>query len=266
DPFRVAQQAHRDLVAALGPARRLEGRVVGLCRPEPSSDRLAIALREAGATVIEVAVSRRVEVHDAEASARARSSLGSATWCLFTSAAAVEAGLRWLREDAPGREALARVQIGVVGPATREAVEGAGLEVALEAPAGSGAGLARALLERLGPGAPPTTFLWPTARHSRPELSAILEGAGHRVLTVPLYEIRPMAPGEGVGLPDGAVDVVVVTSPSVVQAAVALGVVPVTLPVIAIGPTTASAAERHGLSVVATAPRPTPQALIEVIP
>ncbi|MEW6747497.1 MAG: hydroxymethylbilane synthase, partial [Planctomycetota bacterium] len=50
DPFRVAQQTHRDLVAALGPARRLEGRVVGLCRPEPSSDRLAIALREAGAT------------------------------------------------------------------------------------------------------------------------------------------------------------------------------------------------------------------------
>lgn len=132
----------------------------------------------------------------------------------------------------------------VVGEGTERAARDAGLRVELVGP-GTGAGLAEALTARWSH---PTTAVFACGRERRTELPTTLTGAGHTVLPVELYGMRPTPPRE---LPPlgPSLDAVVLTSPRSARYYLeGVGGQPLPCPHVAMGPTTQQAAEAMGVS------------------
>lgn len=180
-------------------------------------------------------------------------------WVALTSVSAV----RHLVSDlGPGAaDALRARRVAAVGPATARALAEVDVPVDLVADEETGAGLAKALLERLGAARPPV--LLPTARGGRPELGDALTAAGCPVRRVELYESVPLAPPPAEAL---EVDAVVVASPSGARAALGgCAGAGLRARVVAIGPTTAEAVTALGLEVAATADRPTTEGVLRAL-
>ena len=176
-------------------------------------------------------------------------------WVVFTSAAAVECFGRLHRRA--GGAPLPR--LAAVGPATARAAQATLEPPALLSTSQTGHGLAAELLAAGARG----PVLLPGADIASPDLAAELRAAGVTVEELTVYRTLP-GPGAG-GLADaieaGAVDVILLASPSAARAlahAVASGIgggpewVP---PVVCIGPSTGDEAVRLGFDVTAVAAR-----------
>lgn len=257
----AARLAHRVLGEL--PRRPLEpdtlaGRRVLVLREPERARELVQALEALGAraTCHAPTTDRAVEAHDL---GEALAAVAPDGWVAFTSANAVAHVARAL--GAHAREALRARRIAAVGPATARALAEVDVPVDVLAEEETGAGLARALLERLGAARPPV--LLPTARGGRPELGDALRAAGCPVRRVELYESIPLPPPPAAELD---VDAVVVASPSGARAGLeGCAGAGLRARVVAIGPTTAAALRDLGLEVAATAERPTTEGVVAAV-
>lgn len=141
-------------------------------------------------------------------------------------------------------------QIACVGPATAAAARAQLGTIALVSTAGTLADLGRQLAEQLGA---PTTLVHATADRGRRDLEDLLEPHGHTVRRVALYATKPAPP-----LPDrpplAHIDAIVVASPSALEGLEGQRSVPRTTPIVALGPTSATAARAAGFVHVHQAP------------
>ena len=244
-------------VAALGaeaPAGRggpLAGRVVVVTRSGPRAQGLVDALERAGATVLELPLTRQVDPADGGAALRAAAdSVRTHRWLVVTSVVAVDRFMAELRDA----RALAPVLVAAVGPATADALRREGVEPDLVPVEHS----ARALVETFpdfdGTGSP--RVLFPCADLAPDTVETGLRDKGWEVTRVEAYRTVPLAAPEPERLARVATaDAIAFTASSSVQAFVALRTpdgrgVPVPAHVVCIGPTTAGAARAAGLAGV----------------
>jgi uroporphyrinogen-III synthase len=182
--------------------------------------------------------------------------LGAGDWLVFTSATAVQFTLERMRAlgEAPAR--LQRTRIASIGKATAQALEAAGLPVALVPLRFQQEALLEALLAVLTLG----DAVWiPRAQEAREVLAEGLVAAGIPVTVTPVY--RTLAPEGGLGpaeaeLRAGRVDWILFTSSSTVDNFIALlgeelrQALSTRWPRVAcLGEVTAETARRHGLPV-----------------
>ncbi len=186
------------------------------------------------------------------------------TWVLFTSANAVRFFWGAGRELEAPLYAAGRPQIASVGPATAEALQAVGVVPDWIPPVSTGEQLALTL--PLTPGEK-ARILLPRARAGRPEIVARLQQQGAEVDDVPLYETRPTQPTPAMAaqLAQGF-DMVIFTSPSTVHNFCAVyGGQPPSFITACLGPTTAAAAQRYGLTVAVQPTHTTIPALVAAI-
>jgi uroporphyrinogen-III synthase len=163
-------------------------------------------------------------------------------WLILASPRAAERLVRQAEE----REAchITAMAAAVVGDGTAKAARTAGLQVELVGP-GTGAGLAAQLLQRWQQ---PTTAVFACGRERRTELPDTLSDAGHRVMPLQLYGMRPTPPRE---LPPlgPSLEAVVLTSPRSARYYLeGVGGQPLPCEHWAMGPTTQQAAEAMGIA------------------
>ncbi|MGC5614845.1 uroporphyrinogen-III synthase [Georgenia sp. Z1491] len=233
---------------------------------------IARALREAGADVVPVTLTRTVEL-DVDPGAV---DPAGAAWVLVTSARTVarlaDVRLAGVRLDDgprtwPAAVAAARADgtcIGSVGPATTAALTGVGITVDAEAPAGTAASLLD-VVDR--PGDPRRRrVLLPASALADPATARRLAGAGWSVDAVPVYTTVTAEPDEARAATRPWPDVVALTSPSTLRALLeTAGRPPTSTALVAIGPTTATAIREAGLDVSSVAGAPTPEAIVAAV-
>jgi uroporphyrinogen III methyltransferase/synthase len=249
--------------------RPLAGWSVAVTRPREQAGPTVAALSAAGARVVEVPVVRTVGPADGgEALRRAAASVGGYAWVVFTSANAVRRFVPLLRD---GR-ALGAVLLAAVGEATASALAGlhlvADLVPAQAGEPGSGAsGLVAAFPDAPAGGG---RVLFPRAAGARRVLPDGLRAKGWEVHEVEAYRTEPApAPPPVVVSALASADAVVFASPSAVDAYLGPGDGSTGLPVpplvACIGPTTAAAARRRGLTVGVEAASPSPGGLVAAL-
>ncbi|MFP3459337.1 uroporphyrinogen-III synthase [Arthrobacter globiformis] len=267
--------------------RPLEGCRVLVTRSPDRSGPLAEALRLAGAVPLLLPLTAAERAPDQAALDEAFDALGAGRfeWLVVSSATTVLA----LQEKA-GERAVelgdwlpAGTRVAAVGPASRKALEAAGIAVHF-APRHdhSAAGIVNGW-----PGGPADVLL-PQADIAAPALARGLEAKGARVCTVVAYATVdfPAEPARRLGqansegsapLPlltpaeakaevdDGALAAVVAASPSAVRRISATLAPLGSCRLVAIGPATAAEAAAIGLTVAATAREATPEGLVAAV-
>jgi uroporphyrinogen-III synthase len=278
--------------AGLPDARRpLEGARILITRSPDRAEALAAELRLAGAEPLLLPLTDAERARDQGALDDAFDALGAGrfAWLVVSSATTVLA----LTEKAAERSvALSEwiplsTRVAAVGPATRSALQSAGITVDfVPEQEHSAAGLTAEW-----PGGPGEVLL-PQADIAAPALAQGLEAKGARVLTVVAYHTvdypaapdRRLAPAAnaGVGAADG---VLLVLTPDAAKGAVESGDLAAVVAaspsaarrisaelaplgacrVVAIGKATAAEAEARGLTVAATARESTPEGLVAAV-
>jgi len=241
-------------VAALGAAAHsaavqpgpLAGRTVVVTRSGPRARGLVDALERAGATVLELPLTRQVDPSDGGAALRAAAAeVQENRWVVLTSVNAVERFVAELRDA----RALGPVLVAAVGPATADALRMAGVEPDLVPAEHSARGLVEEFPPSDGAG---RRVLFPCADLSP---DTILEGLGHKgweVRRVDAYRtVARSSPEPEILARVAAADAVSFTATSSVAAFGALRTpegAPLRVPphVVCIGPTTAEAARSAG--------------------
>ena len=247
-----------DPVSAAAP---LAGVRVVTTRGASGSDRLHALLEAAGAKVLAWPTSEYPAPHDPRPLEAARARLDRFDWVVFTSARAV-AALGTCPPPTP--------RVAVVGPATARAAAEAGWAVAVE---GRGPG-ARGLAAQVD-----ATFslagarvLFPAASGAAPTVAEEFTGLGARVTRVDAYRtvVTPPPTEQMRGDLAAGVDSVTFASPSAVEAVdralggeMAGGLAGLTI--VCIGPTTATALERRGISDVRVAATATLEGMVEAV-
>jgi uroporphyrinogen-III synthase len=237
----------------------LKGKRVVITRPLEQSGELRALLEQAGAVPVLFPTLATEAIPQAQPASQ---HLRHYDWLLFTSANGVRYGLEYLA--ASGLALSPGTRIGVVGPATAQALEPYGLKADLIAQKSSAEGLLEAL-RALGP-LTGQRFLLLVAEEARDELFEGLKAERAFVQRVAVYRTvlaRP-TPEALAALREGF-DAVVFASPSSVRGWVALapGLVPPR--VVCIGPTTAQAARECGLGVDCIADAQSASGLLEAL-
>jgi len=223
-------------------ARPLEGRRIVVLRVGGDVDAVGEALVEQGAAATTISVGTVVDRSDAEVTS-AVGALAQFRWAVVTSANAARRLVLWAARWPTS------VRIAAVGPATAASVEGIGLEVATVAPGGT----ARSLAAEIDGG--PVLFL--AAASARDDLIEALLARSIDVTTVVVYDVvaRELSPADTASLVGS--EAVVAMSPRAIDALCGIDgdvrVAARAIPLIAIGPTTASHAEALGWPVAAVA-------------
>ena len=251
----VAALGLASTTAAATPAP-LAGRTVVVTRSRPRARGLVDAVERAGATALELPLTRQVDPSDGGAALRAAAaSVRDNRWVVLTSVNAVQRFMAELRDA----RALGPVLVAAVGPATADALRMAGVEPDLEPAEHS----ARGLIEEFpaaenggdGDGAG-RRVLFPCADIAP---DTLVEGLGEKGWTVRRVEayrtVARSAPEPEVLDRVAAADAVTFTATSSLTAFLALRTpegapVPVPPHVVCIGPTTAAAARGAGLTGV----------------
>ena len=219
----------------------LAGCRVVVTRERPGE--LASLLETRGATVVHVPLIEVLEPDDGGAALhRELERLDAVDWLVVTSAHGAE-------RVAAAAATSPAVHLAAVGTATARVLEaGSGRAVDLVPSVQRAASLAGELVERCGPA--PQRILVAQADRADFELVDRLRAAGHRVTSVVAYRTRLVAPNAAA---IGGADALLLASGSAAQAWFdTLGVSSPPI-VVAIGPTTAAAAEKLGLKVTGTA-------------
>jgi uroporphyrinogen III methyltransferase/synthase len=221
--------------------RPLFGRTVVVTRAREQASSLVEHLQALGAATIEVPAIEIVDATDGGAALRvAAAQVGTYDWVVFTSANAVERFLTLL----PDVRALAGVQLAVIGPGTAAGVAQWRLRPDLVPERAVGEGLLEVF--PAGPG----RVLLPRAQVARDVVPDGLRAAGWEVDVVEAYRTVPATPPPELLDAVKAADAITFTSASTVAHFVeAAGRDAVPAVVACIGPITAEAAERLGLTV-----------------
>jgi uroporphyrinogen-III synthase len=247
----------------------LAGRRIVVTRAPEQSQELFDRLRSAGAKTLSLPMVRFLDPLDTTALDHAIAALGEFDWLVLTSANAVQFFLarcrkleRWPRGD--------KTKIATVGPATRAALETAGLQAGFGPQAFNGAALAA----ELAPHLPGQRVLLPRSNRAAADLPAALRAAGALVTEVVAY--RTAAP-ESMdrslveSICHGDVDAVIFFSPSAVEQFVAalgsesLERVGERIALAAVGPVTGSAILAAGALVAVEAPEATAASVVAAI-
>lgn len=265
-----------DLLHADGwPGRSETGAtVVWVTRPATGARADVEALRAAGACVLEAPVLRvRPDVSASGAAHRLLDAIsGDATLVAVTSAAAVDALVALVGESAV-REAFAQasargVRMAAVGQGTASSLTALGAHQVLVPSVQD----SEAMLEMLDDITPGIAVL-PRGNLAMRGLQEGLEAAGWSVLAEQVYVTEPTEVPEGVvdAVASGAVDVIVLRSPSAVRAvrdAMGSRPLPDSCSLVVGGRTTAGALERewpnHGGRMIASQ-QPSPAAVAEAV-
>lgn len=250
-------------------ARRLDGRTVVVTRRKGDADALSARLAELGATVRELPAIAFAPPADPAPLDDALRGLDRFEWVVFTSATAVEKCLERLRALGLPPARLGAARLAAVGPATAERLEREVRAPDVVPREARGASLAA----ELAPLIRGRRVLFPRPAEGRPETMEGLRAAGAELTAVEAYRTVPVPPGKiaplAAWIEGGEVDAVAFASPSAVQAVVAaLGpgaALLRTLPLAAIGPTTADALRAAGLPPGVMPARYTGAALAEAI-
>jgi uroporphyrinogen-III synthase len=224
--------------------RSLAGQRILLSRPEEGessaaerTQALIQALRDAGAEVVSVSLTRIVAVRSA------RPNRERFDWVFFTSRNAVR---QWASQKCQQEEALSDLPIGVIGPGTAEAViECLGAQPAFIAPVGEGRAAAEAFLAVYGSDLKPHV-LWPCAEEARPGFSQTLRAAGVQVTPWVVYRSECVATTPESLATDERLTGAIFTSPSAVLAFCQLGLsLEPGAWAACLGPSTAAAIRKH---------------------
>jgi uroporphyrinogen-III synthase len=249
----------------------LAGRRIVVTRAPEQSQELFDCLRDAGAKTLLLPMVHFLDPVDTDTDAldQAIVALDEFDWLVLMSANAVQFFLarcrkldRWPRGGKP--------KIATVGPATRAALEVAGLRAAFMPQAFNGAALAA----ELAPHLPGQHVLLPRSNRAAADLPAALRGAGAIVTEVVAY--RTAAP-ESMdrslldAICHGEVDAVIFFSPSAVEQFVAamgsetLEQIGERMALAAVGPVTASALLAAGALAVVEAPAATAASVVAAL-
>jgi uroporphyrinogen III methyltransferase/synthase len=247
--------------------RPLAGTTVVVTRARSQAGPLTEALGAAGARVVEVPVVETADPEDGgEALQRAAKEVAAYDWVVFTSANAVHRLVPLLRD---GR-AFGSARLAAVGGATRDAL-GAYHLVADLVPDATGASGAEGLVSAFPDAPTGGRVLFPRAAGARRTVPEGLAARGWAVDEVTAYRTVPAQPPVA-AVADAAAgaDVVTFTSPSTVESYLSLRddagrPLPVPEVVACIGPTTAEAARRSGLTVAVEADDASVEALASAL-
>ncbi len=233
--------------------RPLFGRGVVITRPEAQAGELAALLRARGASVIHFPVIRIAPPESWERLDQAFDKLATYNWIVFTSANGVSSFFRRLRERGMDIRELKGIRIATIGPATAAAVERLGIRVDLVPEEFISEGVVRAFA---GEDLRGCRVLLPRAEEARDVIPAGLAELGASVDVVTAYRTVRSDRDAAELLPlfaDGKVDVITFTSPSTVTHFLAIMGPDFRLPAgvrtACIGPVTAAAARKAGLTV-----------------
>ena len=239
--------------------RPLLGRRVVVCRARGQASGLADRLRRLGADTLEVPTIEIADPSDGGAALRAAAAeVRAYDWVAFTSPNAVERFLACLHD---ARSLGAELGVAAIGPGTAAALAERGVIADLVPERSIAEGLVEALAKL-----PTGRVLIPQAAAARPALADGLRAAGWTVTAVEAYRTVPAIPPADVLAAAAKADAIAFTSGSTVDnyldAAGAEAVPPV---VVAIGPVTAEAARRRGLTVTAEAAEHTLDGLVSAL-
>ena len=248
---------------------RLDRRTVVVTRAGGGPDALVDRLRELGASVRELPAISFAPPADPGPLDAALRALERFDWVVFASGTAVDRVLDRLGDLQLSAEALARLSLAVVGPATADRLRARLRAPDLQAPEATGEALARAL----APSVRGRRVLLPRPAEGRAEILEGLATAGAQVAPVEAYRTVPTPPEHlarlGPWIEAREVDAVAFASPSAVRAVVAALGSGVTLLdgvlLAAIGPTTSRALHEAGLRTGAVANRHTGTDLADAI-
>jgi uroporphyrinogen-III synthase len=229
----------------------LGGRTVVVTRTGERARGLVDALERAGATVVELPLTRQVEPEDGGAALQAAAAVVQDNeWVVLTSVNAVERFMGALRDA----RALGAVLVAAVGPATADALRRAGVEPDLVPAEHSARGLVEVF--PAAPGAGAGRVLFPCADLAPGTIPDGLGEKGWEVHRVEAYRtVALTAPEPSLLERVAAADALTLSATSTVRAFLALRTPqgdPVTVPahVVCIGPTTAAAARAAGFENV----------------
>ncbi|HEX7120564.1 MAG TPA: uroporphyrinogen-III synthase [Longimicrobiales bacterium] len=257
-----------------GAGRELEGLRVVVTRPVDRAAELVAALERRGAEAIVFPAIRIVPPPDGEPLRRAARNVAEYDWIVFTSVNGVRSFWDALETAGCGARDLEGIRFACVGPATRAALEERGITADVVPPKHVGAAIVDVLVAAGGvaeSNAPLSgvRILLPLAAAAADVLETGLRARGARVDRVEAYRSVPDLEGAAQlrrRLAAGQVDVVTFTSPSTVDAFVdAVGAELGRVVVAVIGPVTAEAARRRGLSVGVEASEHTAAGLVEAL-
>jgi uroporphyrinogen III methyltransferase/synthase len=250
----------------------LAGRTILLIRDAEASAGFIAEAQVRGAVVVPFATIAVTDPDSWEECDRAIDGLDGFEFLAFTSANGVAGFLSRCRARKVAAARLRRLTIGVVGPATREAVERFGLVPAVEPRHASARDLAAALRAA---GVEGKMVLLPRGDRARPDLPDAMTAAGASPAPVIVYRTVPASSGlvEQVWerVRRGEVDIAAFASPSAAEELAALlgpersGEFPRRIRAAAIGPTTASTLEALGWKAAVVARRSTLPGLLDAI-
>ena len=244
----------------------LEGVGVLVTRPRPQVETLVSGLEALGA---EVHVHPVIEIVPPEDDAPLRAALADLDgfdWIVLTSTNAVEAVVSVRPRPWPA----GGCRVGVVGAATRRALESRGIQADLVPPEFTAEGLARSLVDLLGGSLEGCRILFPRAREGRETLPRVLGRHGAHVHVVEAYRTVPCGhekPALEACLSQGRIRVLTFASPSAVRAFDELAGTDATRAIgaVCIGPITAQEARTLGYRVLAVPSDHTAEGLIDAI-
>ncbi len=231
------------------------GRPVLVVASQPTTRKYLAHLQGHGLDVIPVPT-RRFTPSD-PATGPTRDQLDAVSWIGVTSQQAVDPLAALLGDDLPD------AYVAAVGPATAAALQGAGLPCHLVAPDHTAASMADEMIRLEAPD--PGRVLLALGDHAVDQAPQRLEAAGARVLRWTAYETEPLP----VDLDD--LDGTLPARAALVMSPRNAASLPLDDPAavadafVAIGPSTAQALREHGIDPIVP-DRPTPEALLEVIP
>ena len=254
-------------------AGQVDGTLAGLkvlvTRPKEQAASLSQALAREGAQPVElplIAIQPRED--DDGAIARAMCSLADYHWLVFTSVNGVDIFFSKLSSLGLNASALRGLSVAAIGPATAQALEQRGKDVAFVPKLHCTEGIVNGMKDFDLAGA---RVLLPRAEDGSAELPPGLEALGAQVEHLPLYrtEIPPEARTEVFDLLREGVDVATFTSPSTVRHLLEvldgqLGLLDGVL-LACIGPVTAQAARQAGLPPQVVASKHTVEGLVQAL-
>jgi uroporphyrinogen III methyltransferase/synthase len=252
-------------------ASPLAGRTIVVTRPRDRADEMVEAITRLGGEALICPLIAVQPLPTADEHLVTLRKLNEFAWLIFTSASAVEMFRLWLEQTA-AQELPATLRVIAVGEKTATAVRVQGWRVEILAEQATAEGVVATLLQQ-GAGSS-TKILFPRALEGRELIPQELEKAGAQVVVLPVYQTVPVAPKNlaelRLRLRERQIDAITFTSPSAVQQFFHL------LPLIewpilreiclaAIGRTTATAIQEHGLRVSIMPQTTSAVALIEAM-